>query len=67
VRQATLDKHPELGEVLRKLGGILTVEEMRQLNYKVDGEKRQAKDVVREFLLQKGFISEKDLAQQEQR
>jgi glycine betaine/choline ABC-type transport system substrate-binding protein len=64
VRQATLVKHPELGEVLRKLGGILTVEEMRQLNYKVDGEKRQAKDVVREFLLQKGFISEKDLAQQ---
>jgi osmoprotectant transport system substrate-binding protein len=64
VRQATLDKHPELGEVLRKLGGILTVEEMRQLNYRVDGEKRQAKDVVREFLLQKGFISEKDLAQQ---
>jgi osmoprotectant transport system substrate-binding protein/osmoprotectant transport system permease protein len=64
VRQGTLDKHPELGEVLRKLGGILTVEEMRQLNYRVDGEKRQAKDVVREFLIQKGLISEKDLAQQ---
>ena len=64
VRQATLDKHPELAEVLRKLGGILTVEEMRQLNYGVDGEKRQAKDVVREFLLQKGLISEKDLAKQ---
>jgi glycine betaine/choline ABC-type transport system substrate-binding protein len=67
VRKATLDKHPELDEVLRKLGGLLTVEEMRQLNYKVDGEKRQAKDVVREFLLQKGFISEKDLAQQKQK
>jgi osmoprotectant transport system permease protein len=65
VRQATLDKYPELAEVFRKLGGILTVEEMRQLNYKVDGEKRQAKDVVREFLLQKGFISEKDLAKQQ--
>ena len=64
VRQATLDKHPELANVLRKLGGILTVEAMRELNYKVDGEKRQAKDVVREFLLQKGLISEKDLAQQ---
>ena len=63
VRRATLDKHPELGEVFRKLGGILTVEEMRRLNYSVDGEKRQAKDVVREFLLQKGFIAEKNLAQ----
>ena len=40
---------------------------MRQLNYKVDGEKRQAKDVVREFLLQKGFISEKELAQEKKR
>jgi osmoprotectant transport system permease protein len=67
LRKASLDKHPELGEALRKLAGILTVEEMRQLNYKVDGEKRQAKDVVREFLLQKGFISEKDLAQEKQR
>jgi len=67
VRKATLEKHQELGEALRKLGGLLTVEEMRQLNYKVDGEKRQAKDVVREFLLQKGFISGKDLAQQKQR
>jgi len=64
IRKATLDKHPELDEVLRKLGGLLTVEEMRQLNYKVDGEKRHVKDVVREFLLQKGFISGKDLAQQ---
>jgi osmoprotectant transport system permease protein len=63
VRRASLDKHPELGEVFRKLGGILTVEEMRQLNYSVDGEKRQAKDVVREFLLKKGFIAEKNLAQ----
>jgi hypothetical protein len=36
---------------------------MRRLNYSVDGEKRQAKDVVREFLLQKGFIAEKNLAQ----
>jgi osmoprotectant transport system permease protein len=64
VRQATLDKHPELREVFEKLGGILTVEEMRQLNYSVDGEKRQAKDVVRKFLLQKGFISGKNLARQ---
>lgn len=64
VRRATLDKYPELGEVFRKLGGILTVEEMRQLNYSVDGEKRQAKDVVREFLLQKGFTAERNLTQQ---
>jgi glycine betaine/choline ABC-type transport system substrate-binding protein len=46
------------------LAGILTVDEMRKLNYSVDGEKRAAKDVVRQFLLDKGFIPGKDLAQQ---
>ena len=40
---------------LKQLGGILTVDEMRKLNYAVDGEKRQAKDVAREFLRQKGL------------
>jgi glycine betaine/choline ABC-type transport system substrate-binding protein len=64
VRQSTLDKHPRLREILAGLAGILSVDEMRKLNYSVDGEKRAAKDVVREFLIQKGFLSGKDLAQQ---
>jgi osmoprotectant transport system permease protein len=55
VRQTVLEKYPELRGVLKQLGGILSVEEMRKLNYAVDGEKRQPKDVVREFLAQKGF------------
>ncbi len=55
VRQSTLAKYPELREVLKQLGGILTVDEMRKLNYAVDGEKRQARDVAREFLIAKGF------------
>jgi osmoprotectant transport system permease protein len=54
-RQAALEKYPELRGLLKRLGGILSVDEMRRLNYAVDGEKRQAKDVVREFLVQKGF------------
>jgi osmoprotectant transport system permease protein len=55
VRQATLEKYPALRDVLKQLGGILTVDEMRKLNYVVDGEKRQAKDVAREFLARKGM------------
>ena len=58
IRQATLAKHPKLRAVFRELGGILTVDEMRQLNYSVDGEKRAVKDVVREFLVRKGLIVE---------
>jgi glycine betaine/choline ABC-type transport system substrate-binding protein len=57
VRQAALEKHPKLRGLLKELGGILSVEEMRKLNYAVDGEKRQAKDVAREFLIQKKFIT----------
>jgi len=29
--------------------------EMRELNYKVDGQKRDVKEVVREFLREKGL------------
>jgi osmoprotectant transport system permease protein len=55
VRQSVLAKRPELASVLQKLGGILTVDEMRKLNYAVDGEHKQARDVVREFLRRKGL------------
>jgi glycine betaine/choline ABC-type transport system substrate-binding protein len=56
VRQDTLEKHPELRQVLQKLGGILTVDEMRKLNDAVDGEKRQPREVAREFLKLKNII-----------
>jgi glycine betaine/choline ABC-type transport system substrate-binding protein len=55
-RQAVLQKYPELRAVLKQLGGTLTVDEMRKLNYAVDGEKRQPKDVAREFLQRKGIL-----------
>ena len=57
VRRATLEKHPEIRQVLKQLGGILTVKEMRELNYAVDGEKRQPGDVAREFLRRKGIVN----------
>ena len=56
-RQATLQQHPEVRSVLQQLGGILTVDEMRKLNYAVDGEKRQPGEVAREFLRRKGILS----------
>ncbi len=57
VRQGILRRYPEVGAVLRQLGGILSVEEMRDLNFQVDGRKRRPKEVVREFLLRKSLIS----------
>jgi osmoprotectant transport system permease protein len=55
-RQAILQKYPELRALLKQLGGTLTVDEMRKLNYAVDGEKRQPRDVAREFLQRKDVL-----------
>jgi osmoprotectant transport system substrate-binding protein len=55
IRQETLTHHPEVGRALDALAGKLSDEEMRKLNYAVDGQHRDVKDVVREFLRQKGL------------
>jgi glycine betaine/choline ABC-type transport system substrate-binding protein len=55
VRQATLQKHPELRQVLSGLGGKVSERDMRHLNLQVDGDHRDVKDVVREFLNSKGL------------
>jgi glycine betaine/choline ABC-type transport system substrate-binding protein len=50
VRRATVEKHPEVREALRALGGKISEDQMRRLNYSVDGEHRDVKQVVKEFL-----------------
>jgi glycine betaine/choline ABC-type transport system substrate-binding protein len=55
VRLEVLEQHPELREILRSLGGKIGEEEMRRLNFLVDGEHRDVKDVVREFLDERGL------------
>ena len=46
---AVLARFPELREAVSALAGAITDEEMRRLNYLVDGERRAVKDVVKEF------------------
>lgn len=55
VREQTLTDHPEVRVALDELGGTISDAEMRQLNYAVDGQKRDVKEVVREFLRSKGL------------
>lgn len=55
VRQEVIDKHPMIRDVLRNLGGKITEEKMRRLNYLVDGEHRDVAEVVRSFLMQEGL------------
>ena len=54
-RQDTLSRVPALQEVLTRLANAIPTDEMRRLNYEVDGKKRTQADVVREWLKQKGI------------
>lgn len=56
VRQQTLQKHPELREVLQKLSGKISAPEIQRLNFQVEAEKKDVKQVVEQFLLSKGLI-----------
>ena len=53
-RRDTLERLPAMREVLQKLSGAISTEEMRNLNYKVDGDKRTPAEVVREWLKARG-------------
>jgi len=56
IRQQTLQQHPEVAQALADLGGKISDQEMQQLNYALDGQHRDVKDVVHEFLRSKGLI-----------
>jgi osmoprotectant transport system substrate-binding protein len=55
VRNETIARHPEVRRALEELAGKISDEEMRRLNYAVDGERRDVKQVVSEFLNSKGL------------
>ena len=50
IRQDTLARHPEIKQALDALAGKISDNDMRQLNYAVDGQHRDVKEVVRQFL-----------------
>jgi osmoprotectant transport system substrate-binding protein len=56
IREETLREHPEVSEALAGLAGKISDQEMQQLNYAVDGQHRDVKDVAREFLRRKGLV-----------
>jgi osmoprotectant transport system substrate-binding protein len=55
VRRAVLDKYPEVGAALNQLSGKISEEEMRRMNYAVDGEHHNPAEVVRMFRAAKGL------------
>jgi osmoprotectant transport system substrate-binding protein len=55
VREDALGRFPEMRAALLELAGKINDEEMRRMNFEVDGEHRDIADVAREFLRAKGL------------
>lgn len=56
VNMKTLEKYPELEEVLNLLAGQITDEEMQHLNYLVAVEGKSKEEVAKNFLQEKGLV-----------
>jgi glycine betaine/choline ABC-type transport system substrate-binding protein/ABC-type proline/glycine betaine transport system permease subunit len=56
INNKTLEKHPELKEILNNLAGKLDDEKMRELNYKVDKLNEDPAKVAKDFLTESGLI-----------
>lgn len=56
VREQVLQEHPEVAQALAGLAGKISDAEMQQMNYAVDGQHRDVKEAVREFLRGKGLV-----------
>ena len=55
MRQEMLAHHPEVGQALNQLAGKISDDDMRRLNYAVDGQHRDVKQVVSDFLRNQGL------------
>lgn len=55
MRKDTLEKYPKLEEILNKLAGHISAEEMSRMNYQVKVDKRSASEVAHEYLVNKGL------------
>lgn len=52
----TLAKHPDLIPVLSKLSGKISTKDMMYMNYQVDVEKKDPKEVAHQFLVSRGLV-----------
>jgi osmoprotectant transport system substrate-binding protein len=56
IRQQTEQEHPEVAKAADELGGKISDEEMQRMNYAIDGQRRDVKEVAHEFLTSKQLI-----------
>lgn len=56
IRAEILEKYPKIVEILNKLEGSITDEEMSKMNYKVNQQGIKEKTVAKEFLIDKNIL-----------
>ncbi len=56
VRNEVLETHPELRDVLMLMEGLISNEEMTQMNYELNSKHRLESEIAAEFLQSKGMI-----------
>ncbi len=56
IREERLQAHPNLGDILSLLGGVLDDSMMQRLNFEADGKKRRPAEVAKSFLKAKGLL-----------
>ena len=56
IKTATLEKYPELAEILNKLAGKISEEEMSEMNYQVNVEGQDPSIVAKDFLKEKNLL-----------
>ena len=56
VRKEVLDANPKIAEVANRISAMLDEATISAMNYKVDGDKMEPRDVARDFLKSKGIV-----------
>jgi osmoprotectant transport system substrate-binding protein len=56
IRQQTIQEHPDVARVLAELDGKISNAQMQRMNYAVDGQHRDPREVAREFLLETKLV-----------
>lgn len=56
MKAETLEKYPELEEILNQLAGKITEEEMSEMNYQVNVEQKEPAVVSHDYLIEHGFL-----------
>ena len=57
INNMAIENNPDMIKVLNKLENVLSDKEMQELNYRVDVKKENVDDVAKDFLKQKGLLS----------